>query len=278
MTTYQIALMTESFNSVGEDKIKSLIKHHDLIDANNEQRRLDCQSKGIKWRRYQSARFRDSTKSQKPKPAPAPVAQKSEAAEMIEDAWLNTSAQDGGLEDVSDEWREEALFWQSERPSEAEYEEIMQEAKKWTDQDDELTIGEALKIVMGDRHSLSWSKEQQEREDQEQKEWSEKRDKILDNMDLARREIESALKGVDFESSWGGSMYASYRGLELRISDHPQVDGGGFNESTGDRMGESDLQAVIDEHHVPRTREEIRSTVAKQLWAMRSGDIDPQMF
>jgi hypothetical protein len=56
------------------------------------------------------------------------------------------------------------------------------------------------------------------------------------------------------------------------------VAGGGYNESTGERMGESDLQAVVGENYKPKSRQEIRSAVAKQLKADRQRELEPQMF
>lgn len=83
--------------------------------------------------------------------------------------------------------------------------------------------------------------------------------------------IESVL-GVKFQGG-GPSVYAWYNGLKLRISNHAQVSGGGFNMNSGERMGESDLQWVVTDEDAERydvpSKAEIRSDVAQALRSRR---------
>lgn len=99
--------------------------------------------------------------------------------------------------------------------------------------------------------------------------------------DSARLLIKDAIEkelGVGFKGS--PSAYANYKGLKLRLSDHAQVPGGGFNLQTDDRMGEADIQWILehDEHShnaQPPTKEQIRAVVAKALRNQRSGEPEP---
>ena len=82
--------------------------------------------------------------------------------------------------------------------------------------------------------------------------------------------IETAL-GIHFREALSGSCYARYnarhsRGCDVRIrvSDHKQVSGGGFDESRGERRGDADLSYVAG----PRIRltvAQVRSDVARKV-------------
>jgi len=63
-----------------------------------------------------------------------------------------------------------------------------------------------------------------------------------------------------------GSIYLRFRSLKLRISDHNEVPGGGFNVETGERNGASAHSWIINSaaSGIP-SREEIRSLVADLL-------------
>jgi hypothetical protein len=70
----------------------------------------------------------------------------------------------------------------------------------------------------------------------------------------------------DWEIAQTGSCYAKFRGLKIRVSDHRQVAGGGFNEALGIRMGEADCDFTIDHNW---TREAIRNIVSEAIYEIR---------
>ena len=81
---------------------------------------------------------------------------------------------------------------------------------------------------------------------------------------------ESALFGLALRGRPGSSRYGRYESgpwsVSVRVSDHEQVYGGGWDELTGERMGEADLSLVIGEDH---TRESIRAAVAALIREQR---------
>lgn len=89
--------------------------------------------------------------------------------------------------------------------------------------------------------------------------------------DEVRAAVEAAL-GVRFTGR-GPSVYAWYGDLKLRISDHYQVGGGGYSMESDERMGEADIEWVVEttgaEFHTAPTRIEIRNEVAFELRAVR---------
>lgn len=104
----------------------------------------------------------------------------------------------------------------------------------------------------------------QEREESDFKRWKATKAAMDSHQSVVEKEI-----GAKFTRAEGGSRYADYRGLKLRISDHEQVPGGGFNSTTGERMGEADVSWVIDPDDEPPTPAQIRSAVAKALKKIR---------
>ena len=69
----------------------------------------------------------------------------------------------------------------------------------------------------------------------------------------------------------GGSLYGNYHGLKIRVSDHPAVAGGGFNQGTGERMGDPDVEFVAaKDGEVEMDRKKIREKI---LDAMRLNGI-----
>lgn len=87
-------------------------------------------------------------------------------------------------------------------------------------------------------------------------------------LDLCR-EIEAALPACE-QTNHGfdgfGSLYYRYREVKIRVSDHAQVAGGGWNAGTGERHGESDVSFVVAGHDSPLpSRREIRARVARVL-------------
>lgn len=93
---------------------------------------------------------------------------------------------------------------------------------------------------------------------------------------IARKEAVDDLQGLvaaslgiergDWEIAQTGSCYAMFRGLQIRVSDHRQVAGGGFNEALGTRMGEADCDFTIDHNW---TREAIRNIVSEAIYEIR---------
>lgn len=107
----------------------------------------------------------------------------------------------------------------------------------------------------------------QKREDLEHAEWK----KGSDKRDEIKAAVEAAL-GVQFRGR-GPSVYAYYGEIKLRVSDHDQVSGGGYSMESDERMGEADLQWVVEipdaEFHPVPSRAEIRKEVATALRAAR---------
>ena len=77
--------------------------------------------------------------------------------------------------------------------------------------------------------------------------------------------------GATFFRAGGGSFYARFHGLKLRVSDHWQVSGGGWSEERQCRMGESDLEWVASESEseIP-SREDIRRAVGRAVRTVRT--------
>lgn len=91
----------------------------------------------------------------------------------------------------------------------------------------------------------------------------------LDALVTRAAEVVSEALGHDMTQSVSGSWYLHFRGIKIRVSDHPQKPGGGWNEATGKRMGEADMQWVIDEEADVPTTDQVRISVAKLLWENR---------
>lgn len=74
-----------------------------------------------------------------------------------------------------------------------------------------------------------------------------------------------------WECAQSNSAYARYtKGgllLKLRISDHRQVAGGGFNEGTGERAGDADVQYVMGRDSSDRAA--VRARLAAAIRAAR---------
>ena len=93
-------------------------------------------------------------------------------------------------------------------------------------------------------------------------------DEILYRMGEAEDIIAAALrdKCVVKSARYSNSVYLRYRNVSLRVSDHRQVSGGGWNEATGERMGDCDWQWVISAADSPLpTRANVRDAIAKIL-------------
>lgn len=93
-------------------------------------------------------------------------------------------------------------------------------------------------------------------------------DEILYRMGEAEEIITAALRGkcVVKSARFSNSVYLRYRNVSLRISDHRQVSGGGWNEATGERMGVCDWQWIISAADSPLpTRANVRGAIGKIL-------------
>ena len=94
------------------------------------------------------------------------------------------------------------------------------------------------------------------------------RDAIETRLGEAVEAIDSALRDrCEVKSARGSnSIYLRYRGVSIRVSDHKQVSGGGWNEATGDRYGECDCQWIIKAADSPLpTAEHVRKTISRIL-------------
>lgn len=175
---------------------------------------------------------------------------------------------DGGVSrrDVPSDMRDDMSSFQAEYPDESELPALLAKARALMHDGSHDSLRDALKDVLSERHAAAWY-DYQERVEREQADkdlasWRNRNDM----QSRVAATIDSALPGVSVQQSSGGSWYADYRGLKLRISDHPQVAGGGFNVGTGDRMGEADIQWIVDENSTDLpTAADIRKAVAEKL-------------
>jgi len=129
------------------------------------------------------------------------------------------------------------------------------------------SLREAVRWAIAEEHGRAWYAMLEVEEDERFAEWQE--------LDAAKerlvRAVIEALPRADRPSysAQSISMYLWYQDVKIRVSNHRQVAGGGFNEGKQERAGEADLEfvAVIDEP-LP-SRQEIRSRVAAVLLARR---------
>jgi hypothetical protein len=138
----------------------------------------------------------------------------------------------------------------------------------------EDSAGDADAMARIEAKIVQWATAEADREDEEERQEQLQREAdeaayqkwlaVRGAMDCLQTAIESAI-GADFRTSGGGSRYADFRGLKLRIADHDQVAGGGFDMETQERLGEADINWTVDEETDIPTREEIRREVAHAL-------------
>lgn len=97
------------------------------------------------------------------------------------------------------------------------------------------------------------------------------RDAIETRLGEAVEAIDSALRDkCEVKCARGSnSIYMRYRGVSIRVSDHKQVSGGGWNEATGERYGECDCQWIINADSPLPTAEHVRKTISRILWDER---------
>jgi hypothetical protein len=70
-----------------------------------------------------------------------------------------------------------------------------------------------------------------------------------------------------------GSIYLRYTSsgrygftVDIRISNHAQVDGGGWNSTTGERRGEADISYMIESENAPLpTVQAVRAAIAESI-------------
>jgi hypothetical protein len=136
---------------------------------------------------------------------------------------------------------------------------------------------EQLSAVVG--HVLSamrdlaeaWADQEQERRSNEE---MDRRIAVSHRIASVADAIEKAVPGVTMRESGGGSWYGRYRhsdiDIKLRVADHPQKEGGGFNEQLQERMGESDIQWVITspDGAMP-TPDQIRAAIVNKIKTYR---------
>ena len=152
------------------------------------------------------------------------------------------------------------------------------EAKDLLRDDEELDDGDVVKMAtsLADEADEQAEKERSEKEaeDNALAEYLEKRhaveaqgraiEKSLGEKLVAGEEGGIKLHGL--RASSGGSLYGHFHGLKIRVSDHPHVIGGGFNQGTGERMGEPDVDFVVTRpDHVISDAKVIRRRIAEAL-------------
>ena len=97
------------------------------------------------------------------------------------------------------------------------------------------------------------------------------RDAIESRLEETVEAINSALRDkCEVKCARGSnSIYLRYRGVSIRVSDHKQVSGGGWNEATGERYGDCDCQWIIAADSPLPTAEHVRKTISRILWDER---------
>jgi hypothetical protein len=185
------------------------------------------------------------------------------------DSTINTvNAADGGVykDSVPVAWREEAYDWQACN-SEINMLDLWWEALDHLRNGDCETGFEAAQMAAADAHADSWYREQARRENEEMDRSLAIRERVW-----ATVEAVQDATGLSFRESGGGSWYATIARsdcfVKVRISDHEQKAGGGWNEARGERMGEAHLQFVVRSAETPiPSREQIRKRLALAIRA-----------
>lgn len=189
-------------------------------------------------------------------------------AEQIKDAWHNISAED------SHQFRDgtDAERTTQERLTDKTLEQAVMDAQKWIDKGED--VDDAIRRSVADIHFDKLKRSQKaDREEQEEQERI-NGEKLQKRIEHARSMIEQTL-GVKFKESKSGSLYAYLMGRKLRLSDHAQKPGGGFNEGTGERMGMSDIQWVVNNPDGPMlTEKQILDKVAEKFETDADGLIE----
>lgn len=88
-------------------------------------------------------------------------------------------------------------------------------------------------------------------------------EQVMDSVEIALRVSPADWRG----SASSNSAYLRYRGISIRVSDHKQKLGGGWNEGTGNQYGDCDLQFLTNTD-LPTTAE-IRKSVCEMLRTTR---------
>jgi hypothetical protein len=147
--------------------------------------------------------------------------------------------------------------------------------------DDTMRLADRVHALLIDAAAQLIADEAQELLDRQREEEFEAADALrsrkLEACEAIRAALGRRVEQTNDGYSGFGSMYFVYRSrsgygytVDIRVSDHTQVAGGGWNEGTGDRHGESDVSFVIDsvDCELP-TRSEIRDAVANALRTAR---------
>lgn len=199
----------------------------------------------------------------------------------LRDLGNEVSAEEGGFDGSScpREWHEEAMFWQSPElyVSRDKLEALIETAFERGRDYDLDSFREAFRIVCAEEHSADWDREQERRlreaDEREFARWQkcgEWRTKVCEA-------IERAVPHVRFRRTDKASAYATYDkpqvGFKIRVSDHRQVEGGGWieDEFGGFRAGEAELcyTSETGDDPVP-TRDQIRRDVLRLVMELRA--------
>lgn len=132
------------------------------------------------------------------------------------------------------------------------------------------SLKKGIRWAAQDHHARGWEREEDRQRDIRYAE----SDAITAKQYTLAQLIEKTIPGASFGVSGGGSQYATLNRkndlpIKLRIADHHQVEGGGFNEGSQSRMGESDISWVVDSplSELP-SQDEIYRTVLDKMHQM----------
>jgi len=249
--------------------ISELIADHNQRGLDNAQRRPEVESAGHSWKHYKRTRYAGPEHHAVIPPTPTQPSRvnRTRLIDSVAQLWNEVDAEYGGvdLSGIPSDTRDVASTWQAEW-SDDKLPEIIKRARDLFLDGSVESAKDGIRLASADMHAASWDDEwdriQTEERDREYKQWQ----KREENQSRIATQIESALPSVQFSQAAGGSWYADYKELKIRISDHPQVAGGGFNEGTGERMGESDIQIIVD-HEGPETidAKRLRRLIAGKL-------------
>lgn len=167
----------------------------------------------------------------------------------LRDLACSVSAEDGGVsaEELPIDFRESGLGWQDSFSAE----ELAAMAANVEIEED---FEGAFRCLAAEAHAKGlWAELRRVRAEAE-KQMLATAEKV---QDLAKLVMDSLR--ITLREARGGSWYGEKRGLKIRVSDHCQVRGGGWSEERQERMGEAELQFVVEstDSSLP-TRAEIR--------------------
>lgn len=176
---------------------------------------------------------------------------------------ISVNADDGGLDLTTcpRKWREDAMHWQADlsvaqllAAFEAAYED------RW----DAESLWESVKLELAELHADDWHREQSRRTEEAIAERVRHTERVREVADAVGEALGITLDG------YAGSLYGSFHGLEVRVSDHRQVAGGGYSEARGERHGEAVISFVVRSASSPLpSRADVRQRMAEAAIAYR---------